>query len=197
MKTSSDKPELDVLLDLMEKAEVQGFLMTDDIMEAFPEVEESLEQLEDVFISLQEAGIEIFDNKPAAKAKAEVEDEDPFEEDDSNFDLSGISSDDTVGLYLKEMARVPLLTIEEEVHLAKRLESGNHAAIPPRIVAGHGSVVVQAQNLAKVSIEILGRFQFLSISGSDEHFAVGTESDAMAVMSPSGDFRFLDPQFFS
>jgi RNA polymerase primary sigma factor len=132
MKTSSDKPEMDVLLDLMEKAEVQGFLMTDDIMEAFPEVEEALEQLEDVFISLQEAGIEIFDNKPATKAKAQIEDEDPFEEDDSDFDLSGISSDDTVGLYLKEMARVPLLTIEEEVHLAKRLESGNHAAMALR-----------------------------------------------------------------
>jgi RNA polymerase primary sigma factor len=132
MKTSSDKQEMDVLLDLMEKAEVQGFLMTDDIMEAFPEVEESLEQLEDVFISLQEAGIEIFDNKPATKTKAQIEDEDLFEEDDPDFDLSGISSDDTVGLYLKEMARVPLLTIEEEVYLAKRLESGNHAALALR-----------------------------------------------------------------
>ncbi|MBI3242778.1 MAG: sigma-70 family RNA polymerase sigma factor [Chloroflexi bacterium] len=40
------------------------------------------------------------------------------------FDLSAISSDDTVGLYLKEMARVPLLTTEQEVDLAKRLERG-------------------------------------------------------------------------
>jgi RNA polymerase primary sigma factor len=129
MKTSADKTEMDVMLDLMEKAEVQGYLMTDDIMEAFPEVEEALEQLEDVFISLQEAGIEIFDNKPENKAKIEIEVEDQYEEDEAEFDLSGISSDDTVGLYLKEMARVPLLTIEEEVHLAKRLESGKFAAL--------------------------------------------------------------------
>jgi RNA polymerase primary sigma factor len=47
--------------------------------------------------------------------------------DDETFDLSGVSSDDTVGLYLKEMARVPLLTTEEEVDLARRLEEGNLA----------------------------------------------------------------------
>jgi RNA polymerase primary sigma factor len=129
MKTSADRTEMDVMLELMEKAEVQGYLMTDDIMEAFPEVEEALEQLEDVFISLQEAGIEIFDNKPENKAKIEIEVEDQYEEDEAEFDLSGISSDDTVGLYLKEMARVPLLTIEEEVYLAKRLESGKFAAL--------------------------------------------------------------------
>ena len=78
MKTSTERTEMDVLMELMEKAEVQGFLMTDDIMEAFPEVEEALEQLEDVFIRLQQAGIEIFDNKPETKNKAQVEEEDQF-----------------------------------------------------------------------------------------------------------------------
>lgn len=129
MKTSTDRTEIDVLLDLMEKAEVQGYLMTDDIMEAFPEVEEALEQVEDIFISLQEAGIEIFDHKPETKDKVSIEEEDQYEEEEADFDLSGISSDDTVGLYLKEMARVPLLTIEEEVSLAKRFENGKYAAL--------------------------------------------------------------------
>ncbi|MEO1644854.1 MAG: RNA polymerase sigma factor RpoD [Chloroflexota bacterium] len=46
------------------------------------------------------------------------------EEEDEQYDLSGIASSDTVGLYLKEMARVPLLSTEEEVSLAKRLEDG-------------------------------------------------------------------------
>jgi RNA polymerase primary sigma factor len=47
--------------------------------------------------------------------------------EEEEFDLSTISTDDTVGLYLKEMARVPLLTTEQEVDLAKRLERGLNA----------------------------------------------------------------------
>jgi RNA polymerase primary sigma factor len=140
---------MDVLTELMEKAEVQGFLMTDDIMAAFPEAEEALEQLEDVFISLQQAGIEIFDNKPETKSKVQTEEEDQFGEDDAEFDLSGISSDDTVGLYLKEMARVPLLTIEEEVSLAKRLENGNYAAV----LMGNNGADAQQRHELKVAIE--------------------------------------------
>lgn len=46
---------------------------------------------------------------------------------DDDYDLSELSSNDTVGLYLKEMARVPLLTTEEEVQLAMRLEAGLNA----------------------------------------------------------------------
>ena len=149
MKTSTERTEMDVLMELMEKAEVQGFLMTDDIMAAFPEAEEALEQLEDVFISLQQAGIEIFDNKPETKSKVKIEEEDQFDEDDAEFDLSGISSDDTVGLYLKEMARVPLLTIEEEVSLAKRLENGTYAAV---LMSNNGAEAQQRREL-KMAIE--------------------------------------------
>lgn len=45
-------------------------------------------------------------------------------DDDDDYDLTEMSSSDTVGLYLKEMARVPLLNTEEEVHLARQLEIG-------------------------------------------------------------------------
>jgi len=120
---------MDVLIELLEKAEVHGFLMADDVLEAFPEAEDALEQLEDVFISLQEAGVEILDDKPSSDGGAQVEEDESYEEEDVEFDLSGISTDDTVGLYLKEMARVPLLTIEEEMSLAKQLETGNRAAL--------------------------------------------------------------------
>jgi RNA polymerase primary sigma factor len=123
---------MDALVELVEKAEVQGYLVTDDILEAFPEAEEALEQLEEVFISLHNMGIEIFDHSVNAKQptlKAQGQEEDPLEDDDEDFDLSGVSSDDTVGLYLKEMARVPLLTTEEEVRLAKQLELGHYAAL--------------------------------------------------------------------
>ncbi|MBZ0294836.1 MAG: RNA polymerase sigma factor RpoD [Anaerolineae bacterium] len=50
--------------------------------------------------------------------------DDDLEEDDEEYDLDDMSASDTVGLYLKEMARVPLLNTEEEIDLAMRLEAG-------------------------------------------------------------------------
>lgn len=46
------------------------------------------------------------------------------DEDDEEYDFVDLPSSDTVGLYLKEMSRVPLLTIDEEIDLAKRMEAG-------------------------------------------------------------------------
>ncbi len=113
---------------LLEKADNQGFLTTDDILEVLPDAEEAMDELEDIFLHLNAAGVEVFGDKPG-DIDADKLDDDSFEDDsdDDTFDLSGVSSDDTVGLYLKEMARVPLLSNEEEVDLAKRLEAGNEA----------------------------------------------------------------------
>jgi RNA polymerase primary sigma factor len=112
---------MDVVGVLLDKAETQGYLTTDDILDVFPEAEETLEQLDEVFILLHEAGIELYENEMEAE---ETRAGDTGGED---HDLSRIPSSDTVGLYLREMARVPLLTTEEEVRLAKALEAGREA----------------------------------------------------------------------
>ncbi|KAB2904492.1 MAG: RNA polymerase sigma factor RpoD [Anaerolineae bacterium] len=97
-------------------SDADSFLDT-DMMDDFNDCGDSLDNLfmdddEDFFIDEDDED-------------AEVDlDEIDEEEDDENLDLSDVSSDDTVGLYLKEMARVPLLCNDEEVELAKRLESG-------------------------------------------------------------------------
>ena len=121
------KPDQELLVTLLEKADNQGFLTTDDVLEVLPDADEALDRLEDIFLWLNAAGVEVFGDKPGDIDAAKLDDDDFEGEDDDAFDLSGVSSDDTVGLYLKEMARVPLLTTEEEVELAKRLEAGNSA----------------------------------------------------------------------
>jgi len=123
------KQEDEPIVELLEKAEVQGYLTVDDVLEAFPDPEERLDQIEEVFMRLNEAEIEVYDDKndiPEAELvnkefePSKVAEEEMRIEQDA-FDLSGISSDDSVGLYLKEMARVPLLSLEEEVQLARKL----------------------------------------------------------------------------
>lgn len=141
---------MDVVGELLEKAEVQGYLTTDDILDLLPEAEETLEQLEEIFILLHGAGIEVYD----AKADVDAEEEQAlgdtasrYETDsDEDYDLSAISTDDTVGLYLKEMARVPLLTTEEEVRLAKALEAARRAQ---EILSKDGSDPAESEELER------------------------------------------------
>jgi len=72
MTVFAEDQELDVVTELLEKAEVQGYLTADDVLEAFPEAEENLEQLEEVFSYLIESGIEIYEDKAEAEADEEL-----------------------------------------------------------------------------------------------------------------------------
>jgi RNA polymerase primary sigma factor len=124
VKNYSNINERDLMAELLEKAESQGFLTTEDIIEALGD-DENTELYEEICFMLHGAGVEVDDEK--AEFASDEMALDDMEEDEEALDLSTISSDDTVGLYLKEMARVPLLTTEEEVCLARRLEAGLEA----------------------------------------------------------------------
>jgi RNA polymerase primary sigma factor len=106
---------------LVEKGDYQGFIINEDIVSIFPEAEETNGRLERLGAFFRGAGIEVYEDLSHVPAHLRP---DASLDDPEAFDLSAISSDDTVGLYLKEMARVPLLTTAEEVDLATRIERG-------------------------------------------------------------------------
>ncbi len=110
---------------LLEKADVQGYLTTEDLMEFYPNGDEDAEHLSAIVVALRRRGVDILDRE--AEFEAVEEESQPPSDLDPFVGLERISTDDTVGLYLKEMSRVPLLSVEEELALAQRIEKGRAA----------------------------------------------------------------------
>ncbi len=117
----------EILSMLLEKADVQGYLTTEDLMEVYPDVSEDVERLDAILMALRRRGVDIFDQESPMAFEEDAGELLPSDLDPSYADLSPISSDDTIGLYLKEMSRVPLLRVEEELSLAKRIECGKQS----------------------------------------------------------------------
>ncbi len=121
---------MDIIGELLDKAEAQGYLTVDDVLEALASLDGQV-SLENVLAELRQTGIEIEAGEEVDEGDETFTDEldEDLDWEDDVYALDGIGVDDTVALYLREMARVPLLTTEEEVTLAKRIERGREAEL--------------------------------------------------------------------
>jgi RNA polymerase primary sigma factor len=121
-------PDVEELQKLVATGQEKGFLTYDEIVKGIEEVELTKEQVEDFTTYLIDHGVELVEGEEHKRLPHEQ----PLIEDEAKaapkLDLTVEPSLDSLRLYLREIGKVPLLTADQEVYLAKRIERGDMAA---------------------------------------------------------------------
>ena len=122
---AEEKDDPTALARLVKFGRKQGFITIDDIVKFFPRAETEIDQIEDAFEALICAGIKFAEEFEIGGTTEDRTDN--KEERDENDFLANVDIDDTIGLYMKEATRVPLLKAWEEKVLAQRIEVGRYS----------------------------------------------------------------------
>ena len=136
MTPEMEAKQQQTVLDLMARGKANGILTYKEIMDALAEFEMETEQVELLYEALEKEGVEIVTDmdKELEKIEEEIADLPPMEEIDINAEaleisnVEGVSVDDHVKMYLKEIGKVPLLAPDEEMELARKMADGDAEA---------------------------------------------------------------------
>jgi len=151
-------PDVEELHKLVQDGTEKGFLTYDEIDAGLEEVDLSKEQIEDFYTYLIDHSIELVEGEqhkhPPHEQPALAE-----EEKGPKLDLSVEPSLDSLRLYLREIGKVPLLTADQEVYLAKRIERGDMSAKTHMIEANLRLVVSIAKSYLGRGLSFLDLIQ--------------------------------------
>jgi len=169
--------------ELIKKSKTTGGMLTNnEIMDKLQNEDLSPDDLEDVLETFAKKGIEVVDEIPDAEALdgqdvPEVEPA-PEEVDIEQAIPNGISIDDPVRMYLKEIGRVSLLSASDETKLARRMDKGNEAQ---RILETLQDVDERVKNDTLSTAEIAARLTEATLLLDLEEMLVGSR-EAMRVV---------------
>jgi RNA polymerase primary sigma factor len=151
---------------MMKKAKQRSFITEGELLYAFPDLEDYLQDVEDFLATLEKLGLRVVENtnilgdvddSPVALTKKEKKAKEK-EIDMSRLDLSDISGD-SIQMYLREIGKVPLLRPGEEITLAKRKEAGDVEAEKKLVEANLRLVVSIAKKFTGRSLSLLDLIQ--------------------------------------
>src|SRR5213082_119334 len=155
-------PEIEELQKLVQDGLEKGFLTYDEIVAGLEDVELTKEQIEDFYTYLIDHSIELMEGEEHKSPPHEQPQLAASEEEQKNapkLDLTVEPSLDSLRLYLREIGKVPLLTADQEVYLAKRIERGDMGAKTQMIEANLRLVVSIAKSYLGRGLSFLDLIQ--------------------------------------
>jgi RNA polymerase primary sigma factor len=159
-------PSKEAIETLLNKTRKRGFVTENEILYVFPYLEDYLPQYEEFLDQIDKMGCAIVETKETILGEAKEIKIKPAEmitpkKDEMKFYLSGLPelASDSIQMYLREIGKIPLLTPEEEIALAKRKEKGDKEAEKKLIEANLRLVVSIAKKFAGKSLSLLDLIQ--------------------------------------
>ncbi len=158
MKQAAKQAQDSLLADITSSAKKRGYITQDEILGIFTKPEEHIAELDELYDKLMKMNIDVFENIDEEKDQAK-----PIEDLEKELEALTVLTEGTVSdpvrMYLKEIGRIPLLTFDQEIELAKKVEKSDKKAKQMLITSNLRLVVSIAKKYVGRGLTLLDLIQ--------------------------------------